>query len=190
MPAFLGYPKHTTDPSCMYMNLSNRMWYNDVYGEVSYHVYDSYICQYPSDDSQNKCHEGLLQSGDECYAFGSYLTKTWLKAQGRCPFVGGRLPVIKTAEQSGNLTSLVQNICTPGDNIWLGANRLLGRWMWVDNTPLKYTNWADGECHVRAFLGVLALLFIESFSTVQNTTRTKAQKRSHCLYFTKVTQLT
>lgn len=55
--------------------------------------------------------------------------------------MGGHLAIVSSGEENAFLTSLVKELGLGG--AWLGATdeRREERWIWVDGTPLRYSNW-------------------------------------------------
>ena len=66
---------------------------------------------------------------------------TWHEARARCAGLGGHLAVVTGEAENRFLTSLVKGRGLGG--AWLGATdeQAEGRWLWVDGTPLRYSNW-------------------------------------------------
>jgi type 1 glutamine amidotransferase len=66
---------------------------------------------------------------------------TWHEAKVRCQELGGHLVVVSSEQENRFLTSLVKERMLGG--AWLGATdeQSEGRWIWVDGTPLRYSNW-------------------------------------------------
>lgn len=70
---------------------------------------------------------------------------TWKEAQEFCLSLNGNLAMPKTESENNFITNIVlQYDCT---GVWLGATdeSSEGKWMWVDGTPVIYTNWVVGE---------------------------------------------
>jgi formylglycine-generating enzyme required for sulfatase activity len=65
----------------------------------------------------------------------------WHAAKSRCEQMGGHLAVVTSDAQNRFLTDLVRSGGL--DSSWLGATdeRIEGRWVWVDGTPMRYSNW-------------------------------------------------
>jgi|GEM_PF-1449173 len=66
---------------------------------------------------------------------------TWHEAKVRCQELGGHLAIVTSEKENRFLTSLVKEQGLGG--AWLGATdeEVEGRWIWVNNTPLRYSNW-------------------------------------------------
>jgi Ricin-type beta-trefoil lectin domain-like/HYR domain/Secretion system C-terminal sorting domain/Lectin C-type domain len=61
-------------------------------------------------------------------------------AKAKAAFIGGRLPIIKTAAQNAFIQSKLN-----GGTAWLGLNRTGTTWMSNDGTAPTYYNWSAGE---------------------------------------------
>jgi hypothetical protein len=75
-----------------------------------------------------------------------YLMKTtWKRAQERCRTLGGQLACVSHAPLQEFITTLGK-----GRALWLGATDEVneGQWVWVDETLMKYTAWAEGKPQV------------------------------------------
>jgi hypothetical protein len=66
---------------------------------------------------------------------------SWHEASLRCQQMGGVLAVVTNEAQSRFLTRVVSE--NGLDAAWLGATdeQIEGRWVWVDGTPMRYSNW-------------------------------------------------
>jgi serine/threonine protein kinase len=66
---------------------------------------------------------------------------SWHDARSRCQELGGHLAVVTNDEQNRFLTSLARERGI--EMAWLGATdeRVEGRWVWVDGTPMRYNSW-------------------------------------------------
>jgi hypothetical protein len=66
---------------------------------------------------------------------------SWHEAQERCRAMGGHLAIVTNERESGFLLSLLR--AQGLDATWLGATdeRVEGQWMWVDGSPMRYSNW-------------------------------------------------
>lgn len=68
--------------------------------------------------------------------------KSWHAARDKCKEMGGQLCTVPDAATWEFVKTL-----TLGAKLWLGATDEVteGRWLWVDGTPMKFTNWAPTE---------------------------------------------
>ena len=67
----------------------------------------------------------------------------WADADAACQAAGLQLASVQSAEQNTLLLAVAY-----GNNVWIGGTDAAseGTWVWSgSNTPLSYTNWADGE---------------------------------------------
>ena len=78
--------------------------------------------------------------GKSYKAFAQQLS--WHQAGARCRELGGHLAVAKSDEENRFLISLIKRRGV--DVVWLGATdeHVEGKWMWVDGTPMRYSNWS------------------------------------------------
>jgi len=67
---------------------------------------------------------------------------SWHQARAKCRELGGHLAVAKSDEENRFLISLIKRRGV--DVVWLGATdeQVEGQWVWVDGTPMRYTNWS------------------------------------------------
>lgn len=85
--------------------------------------------------------------GNSCYkAFAQW--KNWPDAQKICKAWGGHLATI-SSELENTTVRLLSIACTGQETgfAWIGLNDFAteGKFLWADNTPLKYTKWRDNE---------------------------------------------
>jgi hypothetical protein len=66
---------------------------------------------------------------------------SWHEASRRCQQMGGRLAVVTNETQNRFLARLVSENGLAA--AWLGATdeQIEGRWVWVDGSPMRYSNW-------------------------------------------------
>jgi hypothetical protein len=67
---------------------------------------------------------------------------TWHDAREKCRELGGHLVIVTSEEQNQFLTFLARQQGI--EAAWLGATdeEVEGRWVWVDGTPMRYSNWS------------------------------------------------
>ncbi|KAJ7991905.1 hypothetical protein DPEC_G00288710 [Dallia pectoralis] len=82
------------------------------------------------------CTEGWVSHGGKCYFF-STVSLNWTQSRDQCVSMDGHLVIINSEEEQEFLYS-----STMDTTHWIGLNDLEteGRWLWVDNTPLKKTD--------------------------------------------------
>ncbi|XP_078360838.1 CD209 antigen-like protein A isoform X1 [Oculina patagonica] len=77
-----------------------------------------------------------------CYHFSSGASLNWTAAKSACEDLGSNLVVINSqAEQQAIAAKVSQRT-------WIGLYRNpknKSLWLWVDGSPVTYTNWAKGE---------------------------------------------
>ena len=63
------------------------------------------------------------------------------RRQLKCIELGGHLAVVKSEEENWFLTAVITEQRL--DTAWLGATdeRVEQKWVWVDGTPMRYSNW-------------------------------------------------
>jgi hypothetical protein len=80
---------------------------------------------------------------------------SWHDARQKCEDAGGRLVIVNDAEEQAFLVALLGRSGLPVDNqqnrdyaaVWVGASDEVqeGNWLWVDGTPMTYSNWSPGN---------------------------------------------
>ncbi|XP_044514635.1 low affinity immunoglobulin epsilon Fc receptor [Gracilinanus agilis] len=88
-----------------------------------------------------KCPEDWQLFQKKCYFFGKE-PKTWSQAKFACINLQGRLVSIKSREEQAFLT---QKANKKGSWIGLRDLNIEGSFVWMDESPLNYTNWSRGE---------------------------------------------
>ncbi|MEX2664613.1 protein kinase domain-containing protein [Candidatus Uabimicrobium amorphum] len=82
--------------------------------------------------------------------YGAFHVKmSWLQANETCKKMQGQLAVIDNEKSQEFLKSFIQhsqkNICQCFARCWIGLRRENNVWRWVNNKPLEYANWMEGE---------------------------------------------
>ncbi|XP_036609980.1 low affinity immunoglobulin epsilon Fc receptor [Trichosurus vulpecula] len=87
------------------------------------------------------CPENWQLFQKKCYFFGNE-PKTWSQAKFACINLTGRLVSIKSKEEQAFLTQKANK-----KSSWIGLRDLdiEGEFLWVDGSPLSYSNWSPGE---------------------------------------------
>ncbi len=69
----------------------------------------------------------------------------WHDAKRRCQTLKGHLAIVTSKEQNDFITRFVKDAGLA--EAWLGATdeKSEGSWIWVDGTPMDYTNWNAGQ---------------------------------------------
>ncbi|MCX6873975.1 MAG: C-type lectin domain-containing protein [Verrucomicrobia bacterium] len=72
---------------------------------------------------------------------------SWTAARDEAAAFGGDLVVINDAAEEAWVWNTFGNLGGTPRNLWIGLRRLVnaGPFLWVDGTPLDYTNWLPGE---------------------------------------------
>ena len=79
-----------------------------------------------------------------CYKFSSNALN-WNAAKSACEALGSKLVVINSQAEQQAITS---KIPSDSQRTWIGLYRNpkdKSRWLWVDGSPVNYTNWYTGE---------------------------------------------
>uniref|UniRef100_I3MWG4 Fc epsilon receptor II n=1 Tax=Ictidomys tridecemlineatus TaxID=43179 RepID=I3MWG4_ICTTR len=89
----------------------------------------------------NTCPEGWLHFRQKCYYFGQG-AKRWVQARFTCDDLEGRLVSIHSQEEQDFLTKRANK-----RGSWIGLRDLdlEGEFIWMDGSPLDYSNWNLGE---------------------------------------------
>uniref|UniRef100_A0A2K6NU85 Fc epsilon receptor II n=1 Tax=Rhinopithecus roxellana TaxID=61622 RepID=A0A2K6NU85_RHIRO len=89
----------------------------------------------------NMCPEKWINFQRKCYYFGKG-TKQWLHARYACEDMEGQLVSIHSPEEQDFLTKHASHTGS-----WIGLRNLnlKGEFIWVDGSPMDYSNWAPGE---------------------------------------------
>ncbi|XP_029451111.1 hepatic lectin-like isoform X2 [Rhinatrema bivittatum] len=88
-----------------------------------------------------KCGEKWVQFQNSCYYFSSS-SKTWKDARKYCMDNDADLVVVNNQEEQSYI-----NKKTGSTRRWLGLHdtEKEGEWIWVDQSPLTFTAWSEGE---------------------------------------------
>ena len=90
------------------------------------------------------CSAGDASATDGTHCFALFRTPAiWTDARTACTaLAGGHLAIITSAAENALVAQLAA-----GHDTFLGATDMVteGTWLWVDGTPLSYTNWRLGE---------------------------------------------
>ncbi|XP_058137892.1 low affinity immunoglobulin epsilon Fc receptor isoform X2 [Dasypus novemcinctus] len=87
------------------------------------------------------CPENWVNFQRKCYYFGEG-AKTWIQAKYTCSDLQGRLVSIHSAEEQDFLTKH-----SSWKGSWIGLRDLdiEGEFIWMDGSPVDYSNWRPGE---------------------------------------------
>lgn len=86
-----------------------------------------------------------IEGSGVCYFVGPDVA-TWTEGQSFCEGHGGHLAVISSAEENALVAELM-NRCQNQYGCWIGAddNASEGKFVWVDGTPVSFSNWNSGQ---------------------------------------------
>ncbi|KAM9103964.1 low affinity immunoglobulin epsilon Fc receptor [Megaptera novaeangliae] len=89
----------------------------------------------------NICPEEWIYFQKKCYYFGKG-TKKWIQARNACSKLHGRLVSVRSQEEQDFLTKHSNK-----RGSWIGLRDLdiEGEFIWMDSSPLGYSNWQPGE---------------------------------------------
>jgi hypothetical protein len=82
----------------------------------------------------------LVGDNGHCYSYHHGPTD-WSNATAACSAVGGHIVTYSDGAESAAVVDGL--LATRSGAAWIGL--LAGSWVWVDNTPFLYSNWAAGE---------------------------------------------
>ncbi|GFT23252.1 macrophage mannose receptor 1 [Nephila pilipes] len=145
---------HDHPEKCVNMYNGNGLWNDENCNNAM-----SFICkqnkdanvtiEIPStrDPTIGNCKKGWYAHRDRCYLPVGLTEKdkaNWTDASQICQHLGGYLVSIRNVEDQVYLAYLMQSL---KDDVWIGFHDTLlsGRYYWVDNSDVRYTNWAPGE---------------------------------------------
>ncbi|XP_046543699.1 uncharacterized protein LOC124253889 [Haliotis rubra] len=147
-PLVQGFPPHPGLTDCgVVANHGQATWSNGYCYAIK-----SYMCEMPiaqkyvnhTEPANNvTCPSQWVLFRQDCYFLGSHLN--WTMAQNFCSVSGGSLTTIRDPlEQSFLIEKMLQQ-----GNAWIGLKRDRQTsnhdFIWVDNTPLTFNNFAPGE---------------------------------------------
>lgn len=94
----------------------------------------------------NTCPQDWVNFQRKCYYFGRG-SKKWLDARKACQQLNGKLVSIHSQEEQDFLTNYTSKLET-----WIGLRdlELEGEFIWIDQEPINYSNWDDGEPNNRS----------------------------------------
>ncbi|KAM5158317.1 macrophage mannose receptor 1-like [Mantella aurantiaca] len=88
-----------------------------------------------------------------CYFLEAEKVYEWGKATINCLQNGGNLVSIEDQHEADFLFGHLVLLSDKARYFWIGAYRNVeGKWLWIDNTPMDYVNWGDGEPKERSYL--------------------------------------
>ncbi|XP_053322522.1 macrophage mannose receptor 1 [Spea bombifrons] len=81
-----------------------------------------------------------------CYLFESSYTRNWAQASLDCLQKGSSLVSVDDATESAFLWYHIEQLSDRVDTFWIGMfKNVEEQWLWLDNAPVDYVNWNDGE---------------------------------------------
>ncbi|XP_070539201.1 perlucin-like protein [Ptychodera flava] len=89
------------------------------------------------------CQAGWINFGESCYYVYDYPLYTFDDAERVCNGMGASLVIINDADENLFLKAFTRH----QRHIWIGVTdvEVEGVWVWVDGSPLTYSNWMPGE---------------------------------------------
>jgi len=105
----------------------------------------------------------------------------WHEAKAKCEEMGGHLIVIETPEEDAFFRELASRSgirFEKLDGIWIGATDEAqeGRWLWVDGSQMKYTNWHEHQPNNKQGLEHYAMLWCAAGKWVDQPTNSQQHK--------------
>jgi len=91
---------------------------------------------------------------------------TWVAAQQRCQAMGGHLPVLSNKPKSEFVVRMARKSGLPRDRmdgVWIGATDKdkEGEWVWVDGSPMIFSDWHPNQPNNKQNSEHYAMLWIE-----------------------------
>ncbi|XP_074240817.1 low affinity immunoglobulin epsilon Fc receptor isoform X2 [Saimiri boliviensis] len=114
-------------------DLLGRLWQEVRKLQTELQVSRGFVC--------NTCPENWVSFQQKCYYFGKG-TKQWVHARYACEDVEGQLVSIHSQEEQD---FLIKHASRTGSWIGLRNLDLKGEFIWMDGTPVDYSNWAPEE---------------------------------------------
>ncbi|GFQ74876.1 macrophage mannose receptor 1 [Trichonephila clavata] len=139
---------------CVNMYIGNGLWNDENCNNAM-----GFICKLNKDSNETveipttrdptigNCKKGWYAHRDRCYlpvGFNDIDKANWTDASEICQHMGATLVSIRNVQDQVYLSYLMQGL---KDDVWIGLSEALSprHYSWVDNSELRYTNWAPGE---------------------------------------------
>uniref|UniRef100_A0A669CF10 Macrophage mannose receptor 1 n=2 Tax=Oreochromis niloticus TaxID=8128 RepID=A0A669CF10_ORENI len=101
--------------------------------------------QLPGDCPQSTSRRTWIPFRGHCYSFFSSVTNDWAHASTECIKMGASLVSIQDPIESKFIEENVEILQDSAKTFWIGMYKTHeDKWMWIDNSPLDYTNWKSG----------------------------------------------
>ncbi|XP_053569949.1 macrophage mannose receptor 1 isoform X2 [Bombina bombina] len=145
----VGEPKKKT--ACVYLDVDGQ-WKTSLCNENHFSICKKSDVIAPTDPPQKpgKCPESEDQSWipfqGHCYLFFSTYTRNWAQSSLECLKLGGSLASIETSYELDFIWHHIEQLNDRTNQFWIGMYRnVAGKWLWLDNTPVDFVNWNEGE---------------------------------------------
>ncbi|KAM5158318.1 macrophage mannose receptor 1-like [Mantella aurantiaca] len=144
--------------ACVYFNMDGQ-WKTASCDEHYASICKQTSVRAPTEPPQKpgKCPESSSISWipfrSHCYFLEAEMDYEWGEATIKCLQKGGNLVSIEDQHEADFLISYLVLLRNKASSFWIGAYRNVeGKWLWIDNTPMDYVNWDDGEPEERSYL--------------------------------------
>lgn len=110
-----------------------------------YTWYVNYLDYTGVNTSEDGIPEGAVEYNGHYYlVFNNSIS--WVYAKEYCELMGGHLATVTDADEQEVVEKVAQD-CKSAENFWIGGykDKKTNKWLWVDDTPFKYTNWDDNQ---------------------------------------------
>ncbi|GFV23925.1 macrophage mannose receptor 1 [Trichonephila clavipes] len=139
---------------CVNMYIGNGLWNDENCNNAM-----GFICKLNKDSNETveipttrdptigNCKKGWYAHQDRCYlpvGFNNIDKANWTEASEMCQHMGATFVSIRNVQDQVYLSYLMQGL---KDDVWIGLSEALSprHYSWMDNSELRYTNWAPGE---------------------------------------------
>ncbi|CAH2282335.1 macrophage mannose receptor 1-like isoform X2 [Pelobates cultripes] len=143
-----GEPK--TKNACVYMDKDGK-WKTSPCNQNYFSVCKRSNIIAPTDPPQKpgKCPDSKdkpwVPFGGNCYLFEVY-TRNWAQASLACLQKGASLVSIENTYESNFLWHRIEQLSDQSNTFWIGMYKNVeAQWLWLDNSPVDYINWNEGE---------------------------------------------
>jgi len=101
--------------------------------------------------TENTCPTGWSREGEKCFKLLSS-QYTWSEANKSCGTLvpGGTLATVENRREKKKIDEILKRIKiqVPGWNgVWLGGQKVGGKWRWLNNKEMSFTLWYEGQPH-------------------------------------------
>ncbi|KAM4688189.1 macrophage mannose receptor 1 isoform 2-T2 [Discoglossus pictus] len=145
----VGEPKKRL--ACVYMDVDGQ-WKTTLCNEDNFSICKKSDVLPATDPPQRpgKCPESdqytWIPFRGHCYSFHSSYTRNWAQSSLECLKLGGSLASIEDNLETNFIWHHVEQLNDRVTSFWIGMYKNVEeKWLWLDNSPVDYVNWNDGE---------------------------------------------